>query len=43
LILGGVVAVGNVSIVDRFAHLSGHAELWKQIGGIPPGTEIRIE
>lgn len=43
LILGGAIAPSNVSVVDRFAHLAGHAQLWRQISGVDPGTEIRIE
>lgn len=43
LVLGGPVTAQNVSIVDRFAHLTGHAKLWTQISGAPPGTEIRIQ
>lgn len=41
LILGGAITSSNVSIVDRFTHLSGHAQLWKQVSGAAPGTEIR--
>ena len=43
LFLGGTIASSNVSVVDRFAHLFGHAEPWKQIAGLPPGTEIVIQ
>lgn len=43
LILGGAIASSNISVMDRFAHLSGHTQLWKQISGIIPGTEIRIK
>jgi hypothetical protein len=43
VILGGATASSNVSVVDRFAHLSGHTKLWKQLSGTAPGTEIRIQ
>lgn len=43
LILGGAITSPNLSVVDRFAHLSGHAKLWKQVSEIDPGTEIRIQ
>lgn len=40
LVLGGSATAQNVSIVDRFTHLTGHIKLWKQISGESPGTEI---
>ncbi len=43
LILGGVVKSSNVTKVGRSAHLSGHVQLWKQVAGLAPGTEIRIQ
>lgn len=43
LILGGAIAAQNVSVVDRVLHLSGHAKLWKQLSGLPAGTEFRIQ
>jgi hypothetical protein len=43
LILGGEVALNNLSIVDRFVHLAGHAKLWKQLSGLPTGVEVRIQ
>lgn len=43
LILGGEIKPSNVSVVDRFAHLSGHIQLWKQVSALPPCTEIRIQ
>jgi hypothetical protein len=43
LILGGEIDASNVSILDRFAHLSGHLELWKQVSGAAPGSEIHLQ
>jgi hypothetical protein len=40
LILGGRVNADNTSIVDRSKHLVGHAQLWRQIRGLDPGTII---
>lgn len=42
LILGGAASVSNASIVDRHAHLRGHAALWKQVSDLPRGAEIRV-
>ena len=42
VVLGGSIAVENVSIVDRLPHVTGHASLWRQISGLPPGTETVI-
>jgi hypothetical protein len=41
LILGGAITDTNLSVVDRSAHLAGHVQLWKQVSGLAPGTEIR--
>jgi len=40
LILGGQVAIDNGSLVQCDPHLGGHAELWSQISGLPPGTRV---
>lgn len=40
LTLGGDVSEANVSIVERESHLAGHADLWKQLRDLPPGTEL---
>ena len=40
LILGGAVSLENTSIVERGAHLVGHAKLWGQIEDLPPGTIV---
>jgi hypothetical protein len=40
LILGGPVSKENLTLVEREAHLVGHAQLWSQISGLPPGTTI---
>jgi hypothetical protein len=40
LILGGSIDVQNTSVIERTSHLIGHAELWRQIQGLPPGTTI---
>ena len=40
LILGGSVSVANLTRIERGPHLIGHAELWAQIGHLPPGTVI---
>jgi hypothetical protein len=38
LILGGQVSPENISLVQREPHLAGHAQLWSQVAGLPPGT-----
>lgn len=40
LILGGQVSRGNTSLIQREPHLVGHAKIWAQISGLPPGTTI---
>jgi len=40
LILGGTVEVSNTTIVERLQHLVGHAKLWREIRGIPPGEAV---
>lgn len=40
LILNGRVEEKNLTLVDRLKHLSGHAQLWRQISDLPPGTEV---
>jgi hypothetical protein len=37
LILGGPVTAKNMTAVERVQHLIGHAQLWLQVRGIPPG------
>ncbi len=39
-ILGGSVSLGNVTVVKRDSHLVGHAMLWAQVAGLPPGTTV---
>jgi hypothetical protein len=43
LILGGVVVPSNTSVVERRAHLLGHADLWRQLAGLDPGTAVVIK
>jgi hypothetical protein len=40
LILGGPIDVRNTSVIERVSHLIGHAELWRHIRDLPPGTMI---
>ncbi|MGC3970158.1 MAG: hypothetical protein QM775_23365 [Pirellulales bacterium] len=40
LILGGQVDRGNLSLVQREAHLVGHAKLCSQVSGLPLGTTV---
>ncbi len=40
LILGGTVSDSNVSVIERESHLVGHAKLWSQVCGLPPGTIV---
>jgi hypothetical protein len=40
LILGGTVCNSNISVVERESHLVGHAKLWLQVRGLPPGTVV---
>lgn len=42
LILGGAIDAGNTSVVERHAHVRGHAKLRQQISGLPPGSETRL-
>jgi len=42
LVLGGSVEVANLTLVEREAHLMGHAKLWARIGGLPPGTHVVV-
>ena len=42
LILGGVVNDSNISIIEREAHLIGHAKLWSQVRDLPPGTKVML-
>lgn len=42
LILRGAVDDSNVSIVERESHLVGHAKLWAQLRGLPPGTAVTL-
>lgn len=43
LILGGSVTPENTAVVDRFAHLHGHAKLWRQVSDLPPGAEVQVQ
>ncbi|MFO0899075.1 MAG: hypothetical protein U0836_16745 [Pirellulales bacterium] len=36
LFLGGAVNDSNISVVEREAHLAGHAKLWSQVRSPPP-------
>ena len=40
LVLGGSVNLANLGIVPRDKHHVGHAKLWAQVSGLPPGTEV---
>lgn len=40
LILGGEVSRANLCLVERESHLVGHAKLWAQVAGLPPGTTV---
>jgi hypothetical protein len=40
LILGGEVRLENVTLVEREAHLVGHAQIWAQVAGLAPGTIV---
>ncbi len=40
LILGGHVALDNLSLVQRATHLVGHGKLWSQISMLPPGATV---
>jgi hypothetical protein len=40
LILGGQVAAKNMTAVERVPHLIGHAQLWLQVRGMPPGSHV---
>ena len=40
LILGGQVNRDNLNLVQREPHLVGHAKLWSQVAGLPPGTAV---
>ena len=43
IIFGGMITPSNISVIDSFAHLLGHAQLWRQVSRDDPGTEIRIQ
>jgi hypothetical protein len=43
LILGGTVSDSNVSVVERESHLVGHAKLWSQVRGLPPGSIVTLK
>lgn len=43
LILGGSPTASNTSIVDRWKHLRGHADLWRQVGDVPLGESVSIK
>jgi hypothetical protein len=40
LILNGRVALDNLALLEREIHLIGHAQIWAQIAGLPPGTTV---
>jgi hypothetical protein len=40
LILNGRVSRDNVSLLERELHLVGHAQIWSQLSGLPPGTTV---
>ena len=40
LILGGTVSPSNTAVLDRTQHLLGHADLWRQVAGLAPGTIV---
>jgi len=40
LILGGAISTSNTSLVERRAHLIGHAALWREVGSLEPGTIV---
>jgi hypothetical protein len=40
LIFGCRVSRDNISLVEREPHLVGHAKLWSQVSGLPPGTTV---
>lgn len=40
LILGGAISSSNITVVNRFEHLTGHSKLWSQISRSAPGSEI---
>jgi hypothetical protein len=40
LVLGGDRNATNLQAVERNAHMTGHAELWRKIGRLPPGTRV---
>lgn len=42
LALGGGVSEANLAPIERTAHLIGHAKLWRQVGGVAPGTRIVV-
>ena len=39
-ILGGKAVPKNVTLVERVQHLIGHGELWSQLRGMSPGTQV---
>lgn len=43
LILGGSVSLANTSVVERRAHLVGHAALWREIAHLEPGTAVIVK
>lgn len=40
LILGGEVSPANLSLAEREPHIVGHANLWTQVSGLPPGATL---
>jgi hypothetical protein len=42
LSLGGRPVFENLVVAERGAHLSWHAQFWRQISDLPPGSEIRL-
>lgn len=43
LILNGEMTMQNTSIVDRLAHMQGHAQLWAQVSGLSHGDEVHLQ
>ena len=38
--LNGRVSLNNLAPLEREPHLVGHADIWRQIRGLPPGTTV---
>jgi len=42
LFLGGAPQRSNLVTLPREQHMRGHAELWRQIGHLPPGARVIV-